>query len=66
MELLPELRGRYEGRRGMTELRRLEILGVYELFDTEDVSNERLLQMVADTCECEIDEVLEALKEDGT
>lgn len=34
----------------MTELRRLEILGVYELFDTEDVSDERLLQMVADTC----------------
>lgn len=47
----------------MTELRRLEILGVYELFDTEDVSNERLLQMVADNCGCEIDEVLEALKE---
>lgn len=50
----------------MTELKRLEILGAYELLDTEDVSDERLLQMVADTCECEIDEVLEALKEDGT
>lgn len=47
----------------MTELRRLEILGVYELLDTEDVSDERLLQMVSDTCGCEIDEVLEALKE---
>ena len=47
----------------MTELRRLEILGAYELLDTEDVSDERLLQMVKDTCECEIDEVLEALKE---
>lgn len=48
----------------MTELRRFEILGAYELLDTEDVSDERLLQMVADTCGCEIDEVLEALKED--
>ena len=47
----------------MTELRRLEILGVYELLDTDDVSDERLLQMVVDTCGCEIDEVLEALKE---
>lgn len=47
----------------MTELRRLEILGVYELFDDEDLSDEMLLQMVADICECEIDEVLEALKE---
>lgn len=50
----------------MTELKRLEILGAYELLDTEDVSDERLLQMVADTCECEIDEVLEALKEGET
>lgn len=47
----------------MTELRRLEIIGAYELFGTEDASDERLLQMVADTCGCEIDEVLEALKE---
>ena len=47
----------------MTELKRLVILGTYELLDTEDVSDERLLQMVADTCECEIEEVLEALKE---
>ena len=46
------------------ELRRLEILGAYELLDTEDVSDERLLQMVADICDCEIDEALEALKED--
>ena len=38
-----------------------EILEVYEALDDEDVSTERLLCMVADTCGCEIDDVIDAL-----
>ena len=38
-----------------------EILEVYEALDDDDVSTERLLCMVADTCGCDIDGVVEAL-----
>lgn len=38
-----------------------EILEVYDALDDEDVSTERLLCMVADTCGCDIDDVVEAL-----
>ena len=38
-----------------------EILEVYEALDDDDVSTERLLCMVADICECDIDDVVEAL-----
>ena len=38
-----------------------EILEVYEALDDDDVSTERLLCMVADTCGCDIDDVVEAL-----
>lgn len=38
-----------------------EILAVYEALDDDDISTERLLSMVADTCECDIDDVVEAL-----
>ena len=38
-----------------------EILSMYDLFDDEDVSTERLLCMVADACECDIDDVVDTL-----
>lgn len=38
-----------------------EILETYEALDDDDVSTERLLCMVADICECDIDDVAEAL-----
>jgi len=41
------------------------IMGVYEMFDDEDISTERLLAMVADFCECDIDDVVEAIAMEG-
>jgi hypothetical protein len=42
--------------------RQKEILAAYELFEDDDISTERLLQMVADYCECEdVGEVVDAL-----
>ena len=38
-----------------------EILAVYEMFDDDDVSTQTLLAMVADSCGCDIDDVVEAL-----
>lgn len=40
-----------------------EILAVYESMDDNDISTERLLQIVADMCNCEIDDVIDALIE---
>lgn len=40
-----------------------EILAVYESMDDNNISTERLLQIVADMCDCEIDEVIDALIE---
>lgn len=40
-----------------------EILAVYESMDDNNISTERLLQIVADICNCEIDEVIDALIE---
>ena len=41
------------------------IMGVYEMFDDDDISTERLLAMVADSCGCDVDDVVEALVLDG-
>lgn len=38
-----------------------EILAVYESMDDNDISTECLLQIVADMCNCEIDDVIDAL-----
>ena len=45
----------------MAGLQRSMILDVYNMYDTDDVSTERLLAMVADTVGCDIDEVVDAL-----
>lgn len=45
----------------MAGLQRSMILDVYNMYDTDDVSTERLLVMVADTVGCDIDEVVDAL-----
>lgn len=45
----------------MVGLQRAMILDVYNMYDTDDVSTERLLAMVADTVGCDIDEVVDAL-----
>ena len=37
------------------------ILSMYDLFDDDDISTERLLCMVADACECDIDDVTNTL-----
>ena len=38
-----------------------KILATYDFFDDEDISTERLLALVADDCDCEIDEVVNIL-----
>ena len=38
-----------------------EILIVYDMLDDEDISTERLLSMVADECDCDYSDVVEAL-----
>ena len=43
--------------------KKARILASYEYHDAEDVSDERLLQMVADECDCYVDEVLDVLME---
>ena len=39
-----------------------KILASYELHDDDDISTERLLQMVADDCHCDVSDVVNALK----
>lgn len=38
-----------------------KILASYELHDDDDISTERLLQMVADDCHCDVSDVVDAL-----
>lgn len=42
-----------------------KVLAVYEMLDDDDISTQRLLMMVADTCDCEVDDVVDALIYDG-
>jgi hypothetical protein len=39
------------------------ILASYDLHDDDDISTERLLQMVADDCRCDITDVVDVLYE---
>ena len=41
------------------------ILTTYELYDDDDISTERLLQIVADTCHCDISDVVSVLAEES-
>ncbi len=41
------------------------IIATYELFEDDEVSTERLIAMVADACECETDDVINALITSG-
>lgn len=38
-----------------------KILATYDLFDDDDISTERLLALVADDCDCEVDEVVNVI-----
>lgn len=38
------------------------ILASYDLHDDDDISTERLLQMVADDCKCDIMDVIDVLE----
>ena len=40
-----------------------QILASYDLHDDDDISTERLLQMVADDCRCDIIDVVDVLYE---
>ena len=39
-----------------------EIVATYILFDDGDISTERLMAMVCDTCHCDISDVIDALE----
>lgn len=39
-----------------------QILVSYELHDDDEISTERLLQMIADDCDCDVSEVVEAIE----
>lgn len=41
-----------------------KIIASYKLHDDDDISTERLLQMVADDCDCSISDVIEVLRGD--
>ena len=41
-----------------------KIIASYRLHDNDGISTERLLQMVADDCDCTISDVIEALRGD--
>jgi hypothetical protein len=47
----------------MKNSRKNEILASYTLHDDDDISTERLLQMVCDDCHCDVEEVIDALME---
>ena len=46
---------------GMNKNKINKILASYELHDDDDISTERLLQMVADDCHCDVSDVVDAL-----
>lgn len=45
----------------LSKVKRDEIRAMWEVFDDDDISTERLLQMVADACKCDIGDVVEAV-----
>ncbi len=42
-------------------LKELEILDAYEFWDDDDISTERLLALICDECDCDVDEVVAVL-----
>lgn len=48
----------------MNRLRKKKIVETYLAYDDDDISTERLLAMVCDTCHCEVEEIIDALKEE--
>lgn len=48
----------------MKESRKRTILDCYERFDSDDISTERLLAMVADECGCDVSDVVDVLYEE--
>lgn len=38
-----------------------QILEAYDFWDDDDISTERLLAMVSDECDCDVDEVVDVL-----
>ena len=49
----------------MNRFRRKKIVETYLVYDDDDISTERLLAMVCDTCHCEVEEIIDALEEEG-
>ena len=43
------------------DIRDDEIMASWDAHDDDDISTERLLEMVADDCKCEVDDVVETL-----
>ena len=43
------------------QIRDDEIMASWDAHDDDDISTERLIQMVADDCKCGIDDVIETL-----
>ena len=41
------------------------IIEAYLMFDDDDVSTERLLALICDACDCEVDEVIQVLIKEG-
>lgn len=41
------------------------IKATWEMFDDGDISTERLLQLVADACDCTVSDVVDAIAEDN-
>ena len=41
----------------------LRILGIYDLFDDEDISTERLLAMTCDSADCSVEVLCDALSQ---
>lgn len=42
--------------------RQNKIVAAWEFWDDDDCSTERLIALVCDACNCEVEEVIEALK----
>jgi len=47
------------------EIKQLDILTTYDMFDDDDISTERLLALVCDECHCNVDDVINAIMQAG-
>lgn len=53
------------GKKQDKEIKQLDILTTYDMLDDDDISTERLLALVCDSCHCEVDDVINALMQAG-